>query len=352
MLVVAESPAQLIDLCSDVFTHRLKARRRTQFVSGVHYNYRFRRQQDVAIRTYRNAVFIYNPVAGGPSGKHADRISRAVATLRQAGHRIEIAPTGKPGDATRIAREAVRRGADLVLVAGGDGTLNEAINGVAGSEAPVGMLPTGTANVLGCELRLGGFERAVASVGAWIPRRVALGSLRAAGLPPRYFLLMAGAGLDAHIANNVNRSLKRRSGKFSYWVSGAREFTRRLGQFDARAGDVARRCGFALASRVRNYGGTLEIARTASLASDEFEVVLFEGANPPRYLKYLAGAVTGALRTMKGITIVKARRLELLAPDDPPVYVQVDGEVAGRLPAMVEIVPDALTLLVPEDFHG
>ncbi len=306
----------------------------------------------VAIPTYRNAILIYNPSAGGLRGRGAARLDRAVETLRGAGHRIEAKPTEEPGDATRIAAEAAASGADLILVAGGDGTLNEAINGVAGSETPVGLLPTGTANVLACELQLGGFETAAARVGAWIPRRVALGLLRAAGVPPRYFLLMAGAGLDAHIVNSVSHELKRRSGKFSYWVAGAHEFTRRIDQFEARVEGVARRCGFALASRVRNYGGTLEIARTASLASDEFEVVLFEGANPLRYLKYLAGAAAGTLRNMKGITVLKARRLELLAPGDPPVYVQVDGEAAGRLPATVEIVPDALTLLVPEDFRG
>jgi diacylglycerol kinase (ATP) len=112
------------------------------------------------------------------------------------------------------------------------------------------------------------------------------------------------------------------------------------------------RAGFALVGRVRNYGGDLEIAPTISLLEEEFEVVLFEGENSFRYLKYMLGVVTRRLQGMRGVTILRARRAAFSAPTDPRIHVQVDGEYAGELPATVEIVPQALTLLMPPGFRA
>ena len=101
---------------------------------------------------------------------------------------------------------------------------------------------------------------------------------------------------------------------------------------------------------MRNYGGDFEIARRVSLFDDEFEVVLFEGHSSVPYLKYLAGVMTNRLSGMKGVTVLHASRVDLSAPEDNRVYVQIDGEFVGRLPAQVRIVPDALTLLVPPEY--
>lgn len=110
-------------------------------------------------------------------------------------------------------------------------------------------------------------------------------------------------------------------------------------------------CGFALASRVRNYAGYLQIARRASLLGDDFEVVLFEAPSVLRlYLRYLAPLVLRTASNTKGMSFLRGREVSFTAPDDSRVYAQVDGEYAGRLPASVEIVPDALTLLVPPDY--
>jgi diacylglycerol kinase (ATP) len=109
---------------------------------------------------------------------------------------------------------------------------------------------------------------------------------------------------------------------------------------------------FALVSRVRNYGGDLTIAPTISLLDPEFELVLFEGTNSFRYLKYMLGVMTRRLEGMRGITILRTRAVSLRCPEDRRIYVQLDGEYAGRLPADIEAVPDALTLLVPPAFRG
>src|ERR1051326_8942799 len=98
---------------------------------------------------------------------------------------------------------------------------------------------------------------------------------------------MGGAGLDAQIVHDINPALKARAGKMAYWLGGFGRIAQRVGNFEARIDGSGYRCGFALASRVRNYGGDLEIARGASLLHPDSEVVLFEGSNPLRYLAYM-----------------------------------------------------------------
>ena len=300
------------------------------------------------IAHYRNAGLIYNPFAGVIRRGGAKRLERAIAALRDAGHSVVTHATDGPGAASRIAAGLIARGADLILVAGGDGTINETLNGMAGAATPLAVLPAGTANVLGHELGLGSnMEQVAGRIGSYEPLRVSLGLLRPSGAPPRHFLMFAGAGLDARIASEVNQDLKHRTGKLAYWVASFRLAGKRLAEFDYHSGDFTRRCGFVLASRVRNYGGDLEIARGASLLRPDFETVLMEGAAVARYLKYFVGVVTHTLPRMRGATIAAARSIELSAPSGDQVPIEVDGELAGHLPATIEIVDQALTLLVP-----
>jgi diacylglycerol kinase (ATP) len=276
----------------------------------------------------------------------------AVGLLAKGGMAVEAVPTRGAGTAGQIARDAVEHGADLILVAGGDGTINEVVNGMVHSEVPLGILPAGTANVLANELRIGKtMEQAAASLASCTPRRVALGLISTDTVEtPRHFLLMAGAGLDAEIIYDLNLGLKEKLGKAAYWIGGFRKIGQSLPAFCVNVEGKVFRAGFALVSRVRNYGGDLEIAPTISLLEDEFEVVLFEGENSFRYLKYMLGAVIRRLEGMRGVTILRARTVSFSAPDDPRIYVQVDGEFAGSLPARVALIPQALTLLMPPGF--
>jgi diacylglycerol kinase (ATP) len=272
---------------------------------------------------------------------------------------VDSIATSGPGHAGEIARCAVDRGADLILVAGGDGTINEAVNGMVGSNVPLGILPAGTANVLANELGIGKtMERAAESLASCTQERVALGLLSnettsANGMQQgRHFLLMAGAGLDADIVFGLNARMKEVLGKGAYWIGGFSKVGRRIPEFTVRADGREYRASFALASRVRNYGGDLEIAPTISLLDDEFELVLFEGESSLGFLKYMLAVVVHQQQTMPGVTILRTRRVEFSASENAPIHVQVDGEYAGIAPARVEIVPDALTLLVPPGFHA
>jgi diacylglycerol kinase (ATP) len=269
--------------------------------------------------------------------------------LAKCGHRVTAVATTGPRTAAAIASECLRLGADAILAAGGDGTVNEVLNGMVNSEVPLGILPAGTANVLACELKIGTRMTSVAEkLSGFVARRIALGLLTQPGeLIGRHFVLMAGAGLDALIVYRINAKLKAALGKVAYWVAGFRQVGRPLTQLDVRVDGRTIRCSFALISRVRNYGGDLNIARNASLLNSDFEVVLFEGPSSVRYLKYFSGVLINRLEGMKGVSLMRASDVELTNADDPRVYIQIDGEYAGRLPARLTAVPNALTLLMP-----
>lgn len=260
-------------------------------------------------------------------------------------------PTTGPATAAAIARDCLLKGADLIIAAGGDGTINEVANGLIGTEVPLAILPGGTANVLAVEMEVGTkMVRAAQRLSEWIPQRISAGLLTNA-VEERYFLLMAGAGLDAMIVYNIDAQLKARVGKVAYWIGGFSQLGRALPEFDVRVNGHPVRCSFALASRVRNYGGDLRIARGASLFSDQFELILFEGAHTLPYMKYFFGVLTNRLANMSGVTVVRTDTLHLEAPSDRGIYIQIDGEYAGRLPASLRIVPRCLSLLVPQSFR-
>jgi diacylglycerol kinase (ATP) len=278
-------------------------------------------------------------------------LTRAVEILTKNGHTMTVAPTTGPETAGAMAREHIEQGADLIVAAGGDGTINEVAEGMIHSHVPLGILPAGTANVLATEMALGGnIERAAEKLEQCIPHRISVGYVTCGNGISRYFLLMAGAGLDAHVAYNVSAPLKARAGKLAYWFAGWKVLGRELPEFNVEANGVTRLCSFALLSKVRNYGGDFEIARHVTLFDDEFEMVLFEGRSTFRYLKYMVGLMLNRLSGMKGVTVLHTAAASLSGPGNVLVYTQIDGEVAGHLPAHVRIVPDALTLLVPPEY--
>ncbi|MGA2580061.1 MAG: diacylglycerol kinase family protein [Bryobacteraceae bacterium] len=296
---------------------------------------------------------MYNPFAGKMGDKGLKRLSDAAEILREAGHDTWLVPTQGPGTAGAIARRSIADGAELILAAGGDGTINEIAEGVAFSDVPLGILPAGTANVLANEMGLAAsIERAAASLPECVPTRISMGRLQCVNGAERtrLFLLMAGIGLDARIVYNMSLPLKASLGKLAYWIGGFSLIGRDLDEFEVLVEGRRVSCAFALISKVRNYGGDLEIAQSASLLDDRFEVVLFEGRNSFRFLSYLARVALRKLTGVPGISLIRTGSVCLPGATGPRVYIQVDGEYAGHLPASVEIVPDALTLLIPEAY--
>ncbi len=256
----------------------------------------------------RRAAIIYNPVARGLS-RHMPMLQRATALLAKQGIEAKLVATTAPGSAGAQTRREIEAGCDLIVAAGGDGTINEVVEGMLHTAVPLAILPGGTANVLAREMRMPiHIVKAAAQISALEPCRIAVGSLRLSDSAARCFVCMTGAGLDAEIVYRLNLDLKALAGKLAYYVSGFAQVLRPVREFQVMVDGRRHEASFALVSRVRNYGGDLEIARGASLLRDDFEVVLFRGTVSARYLGYLAGVATRQVHRMKGCTVLRGRR--------------------------------------------
>ncbi|MFL6352819.1 MAG: diacylglycerol/lipid kinase family protein [Bryobacteraceae bacterium] len=298
----------------------------------------------------KRAAVIYNPIARGLA-RRQHLLQRSIALLARQGTEANLIATTGPGSASAQARRAIESGCDLIIVAGGDGTINETANGMLHSSVPLAILPGGTANVLAREIGLPlHLERAAAEIPKLRSCPIAAGAIRGTSSGDRCFLCMAGAGLDADIVYRLNLDLKAAAGKLAYYIAGFGHLFRSVPEFEVIVDGKRFEASFALMSRVRNYGGDLEIARRASLLRDDFEVVLFRGTLSMRYLPYLAGVILRTAHRMKGCTMLRARSVTCQEPSGRQVFVQIDGELAGKLPVTTEIIPDALSLLLPEKF--
>ncbi len=305
----------------------------------------------IIAHSLQRIAIVFNPFAGGLKGPKRARLDAAVETFRRAGREVELMPTTGPNMAGELGRVAIERGFDLLLAAGGDGTINEVLNGIVGSKIAFGALPAGTANVLANEIGLHCRpDRAAAQLLEAVPARIALGAFDSAGQPRRHFLMMAGAGLDARIVHELDLELKRRIGKLSYWHGGFRQLGRDMPKFKIRVNGVDHPAGFALLARVRNYGGDFEIARNIRLTDNDFEIVILEQNRFVDYLRFLFAVIGKRLHRTRGVTILRADRAEISPISDESVHVQADGEAVGMVPATISIVPDAVTLLLPKRY--
>ncbi len=289
----------------------------------------------------RSAVIIHNP----SSGQRRDRfqsVSRMIDALHQRGIGAVLEMTAGPGDATRLAGGAVAARTGLVIVHGGDGTVNEALQALVGTETALAVWPSGTSNVLARELELpGSLERLADVLATARIRRVSVGR---AG--ERYFLLMAGVGLDAAVVQLVHPGLKRLTGEGAYWMAGLKQLTdwhpsRFLVEVDGQQHGAT----FAVVANAASYGGGLRFAPHARMDDDVLDLCLFDSTQRHRFARYLAAAFSGSHLDMPGVTYVQARHAE--AHGDKQLFVQVDGELLGPLPMAFECVPAALSLVVP-----
>jgi YegS/Rv2252/BmrU family lipid kinase len=309
---------------------------------------------------FQNALLIHNPNAGNGGNTRRKLIDEARRILSSNGIEAELAETTGPGHAVEIARQAVVEKRQLVIACGGDGTLNEVVNGLAnaqnGDRVPMALLPGGTANILAKELELPwDIPRAAQRlIGAEV-RDVALGLATPLEEPEkkRYFMSVAGAGPDGMIVYSVDLELKARVGILAYWWQGAREVLRyTFPRFRVRNGDQQLEATLVVVGRTKNYGGPFKITDQADLFEDQFEVMALTTQSGMRYLSYLPTLYMGNLRKEKDVHFWKAETLLCEPLDANPVYAQVDGEPLARLPIEFTIVPRALKLVVPRDAAG
>jgi YegS/Rv2252/BmrU family lipid kinase len=293
------------------------------------------------------AILISNPKTGRYASRGLRPVQEIASQLKSLGLDVELKLTAGPGDATELAARASRNGSSDVIVAGGDGTINEAIQGLAGTKARLAIIPRGTANVLARELGVPlNEEEATVIAARGKSRRIHLGlAIDETTGVSRHFALMAGIGLDASIVKRVQPSLKKRIGRGAFWVSGLSHlaswdphpFTLEI---DGREYTAT----FAAIGNAPRYGGDLAITPGARLDKPEFEVCIIETSSRLRYLRLLSHAVRdGMPRDKPEVRFVKTNRV--VAHGN--AHVQIDGELIGRLPMRFEIAPDSLEVIVP-----
>ncbi len=295
-----------------------------------------------APRTPR-VLIVHNPAAGRGQARFAATLER----LEALGCDVEVRATARRGDAEALARAGQGQGFARVVAAGGDGTINEVIQGLAGSGTALALLPLGTANVLAVEIGLDPAPAALAqTIAHGSEQPVCLGRLRGPEGAARWFAMMAGVGADAHAVAGVNLSLKRVLGKGAYYAEMLRQllvfpFPRYRLSVDGTAYEAAS----VVVAKGRYYAGRYLLAPKARLTEPVFQVCLFERRGRLAALRYARAMQQGRLANLPDYRIVTGRVVRIEAPAGDPV--QADGDILATLPVEIEAVPDALRLVMP-----
>ncbi len=234
---------------------------------------------------------------------------------------------------------------EALVVVGGDGTVNEVVNGLKGARIPVGIIPSGSVNVLSLELGLPrSVEKACAVIAEGRTRDLDVGTVNG-----RRFNLMVGVGFDALTVKNLDPAAKRRYNEAAFVWTALRKEVRQGGpDFVMKVGDRRFLANFAVAANTRYYGGRFGIARKARPDDGHLDVVAFRDRSLIGLASFWFGALVGWGGLHSSATEVRTQQVEFsLYGGRGPVWYQVDGELAGTLPARVGLEPAALTMYVP-----
>ena len=291
---------------------------------------------------------IFNPAARGEKARHFRRHLEAL------GNQATLKLTAAAGDARRLAEEAVNEGFDIVVAAGGDGTLNEVLNGLGDApegfeRARLGLLPLGTVNVFARELGLPvRLEAAWEAIQQGKETRIDLPCVdhEADGLRQRrYFAQLAGAGLDARAIELVHWPLKKRIGPLAYVVAGLKALMGAQSKITVTGGGRSETGELVLIGNGRLYGGHYRIFPGADLRDGRLDVCVFPRVN------WLTLARCGPALLLQGrppASLVRAFQAESLTLTSPvPTPLEADGELLGRLPATFSVQRSRLRVIVP-----
>jgi YegS/Rv2252/BmrU family lipid kinase len=268
--------------------------------------------------------------------------------LRERGVAARPVPTIAPGDATRLAEELARHGAGRVLVAGGDGTCSEVADGILRSGAPVemGPLPGGTGNDFLLSMGVRSLEDAVARVAEGRPRLLDVGVARWEAGQSRHFIGVFGVGFMAKVCDLANRRFKW-AGSRSYSVAVFPELARLASPpthlvLDGR--DESGPYALVAVCNASRMGGGMKVAPEASAEDGAFDVIALRKVSRARLLRLFPMIFEGRHVGQPDVLVTRARRVEIAPADASPLL--GDGEVYGRTPVRVELLPRALRVLV------
>lgn len=299
------------------------------------------------------AVVIFNPTAGRDRGN-------AIATevcreLTRHGVEVDMQGTQRPHDASRLATVAAGS-ADVIVAVGGDGTINEVANGMAawvdlgrpegGRTLPaLGIVPAGTVNVLARDFGIPSqAARACKVIAAGKRRTLDLGIVN-----DRHFVLMMGAGIDALTIRNLEPKAKKRFRELAFVSTGLKAgLAAPPPEFLVRVNEEEHRATFCVAGNTRYYAGKLGITPRADPTDGLLDLMVFTGTKRSSLAVFWLELPTNLHLQNQKVLYLCAEKADLVPLDDQhPVYFQTDGELAGRLPARLEIKRRALDVLVP-----
>lgn len=301
--------------------------------------------------------FIVNPNAGPSTFKK--QLRKAETYLFERGHNLEIVQTTARGDARRLAVEAAERGVEVAVAVGGDGTINEIVNGLAGTETALAVLPAGTANVYAADVGIPIWHplgsdaviRGAQIIALGQRRRVDLGRVHLADGSSRYFLMWCGIGLDAAITQSKRSNEMARSLRYAAWiVSGLMityDFMGTPATIVTDNGVVHERMIMAVVSNGQLYGRVWRPAPYAKMDDGFLDVGLLTGHRWPSTMKHAIGLTFRRHVEDPDFHLYRTSTLSLSAKEALPVH--VDAETIGTTPVEIDVAPLALTVIIPHN---
>jgi diacylglycerol kinase (ATP) len=284
-----------------------------------------------------NTIVILNPAA------HSDRANRWREDVELLACDCPVRATEYAGEAESFARQAVNEGFSKIVAAGGDGTINEVVNGLAGSTAMLGLLPVGTVNVFATELGLPSHNLDA----CW--EIIQSDHTRIVDLPSangKYFVQLAGVGLDAQAVKETSLALKRNFGPLSYLISAAQIAARQPPRLFLDSADSRiRESSFVLIGNGRHYGGPFPFFKHAANDDGLLDIVAFKQLGYLEIIKYLQEVFFSSDISLPEVEYFQTRRLRITSQQAVPV--ELDGELIGNCPVEFAIRDQRLRVLAP-----
>lgn len=282
-------------------------------------------------------IVILNPAA------RSEKASRLLERIRELSGGAPVRLTSEAGDASRIAAEAVREGVEVIIAAGGDGTLNEVVNGIGNAPVRLGILPVGTMNVFATELGIphGNLER------AW--SIIEQGKVVAVDLPKAndtHFIQLAGVGLDAEVVRKTTADSKKALGPLSYLLTLVQVAAHKPPRVVVETeGGRIREGSFVLIGNGRLYGGPFPVFKRASLHDGLLDVLVFQNQSHWDVVRYFQAIAFGTHPELPDVEYFQTSSIKVTSSGDVPV--ELDGEVAGMLPCLFSVEPQKLRVMAP-----
>ena len=291
--------------------------------------------------SHRRIFIIFNPASGRKRTRFFHQILDALA---RTGCTFTISETLERGHAKTLACQVDPLAYDVIAVAGGDGTINEVINGLQGIQIPLAIIPLGTANVVAREIGQSFQPHKIAQT-------LAFGQARpvTVGLANNHrFLMMAGTGFDANVVAGVSLVIKKHTGPLAYVLEAIRQAL--FGNPSMCEVSIDGKCRQATSVIVCNgsrYGGPFVAAPDASFASNEFQIILFRGHGFFSLLRYGMALIFNRLNLRSDVDILSGREIHISGVKNQPI--QTDGEIMTVLPVHLSLESGLLSVIYPPE---